>query len=102
MRAFAVIACLLLAPSAQAHDQWANGDPIPAWVKAECCGPADAHQLSPDDVSLQDDGWHFRQVDTVVPRGKELLSQDGAIWAFWNPALGRDAPIYCFFAPMEF
>jgi hypothetical protein len=31
---------------AYAHDQWANGDPVPAWVKRACCGPHDIHHLT--------------------------------------------------------
>ena len=100
----AAVAALALAaiPPAAAHDQWADGAPVPAWVKSACCGPSDAHMLAENEVSLQDDGWHIRGIDTVVPRDRVLPSQDGQIWGFWNPASGPNAPIYCFFAPMEF
>jgi hypothetical protein len=97
----ALTAALAAAPAA-AHDQWADGSPVPAWVKSACCGPSDAHMLAFDDVSLEDDGWHIRGINTIVPRDRVLPSQDGQIWGFWNPALGPDVTIYCFFAPMEF
>jgi hypothetical protein len=97
-----VLALGLMSSSAQAHTTWANGDPIPLWITSACCGFADAHMLTPDEVSLQDDGWHINGINTVIPRDKVLPSQDGQIWGFWNPALGPDVPIYCFFAPMEF
>jgi hypothetical protein len=32
-------ATLTLAAPASAHDYWADGKPIPNWVKASCCGP---------------------------------------------------------------
>ena len=35
----------LFASAAHAHDRWDNGEPVPAWVKTECCGPRDAHHL---------------------------------------------------------
>ena len=87
---------------AMAHDYWANGVPVPAWVKGACCGQADAHLLSTDAVSLQDDGWHIVGLNSVVPSDQVLPSQDGQIWGFWNEANGADASIYCFFAPMSF
>ena len=88
--------------SAQSHDYWQNGDAVPSWVKASCCGAADAHLLADDDLSLQDDGWHIKGLNTVIPTNHVLPSQDGRAWAFWNEASGPDASIYCFFYPMEF
>ena len=87
---------------ASAHDQWADGSAIPAWVKSSCCGPADAHLLSPSDVSLQDDGWHIKGLGTIVRSERVLPSQDGQIWGFWNDADGPNAMVWCFFAPMSF
>ena len=68
--------------------------------KDACCGQADAHLLSLDAVSLQDDGWHIQGMN-VVPPDHVLPSQDGQFWGFGEPN-GPDASIYCFFAPMEF
>lgn len=82
---------------AQAHDQWAQGEAIPAWVKSSCCGPADAHLLDPGQVHMLHDGVHIDGLGTVVPYERVLPSQDGQIWGFWNPKLGADATVYCFF-----
>ena len=99
-----ILAALILALAAagrpaQAHDYWANGVPVPAWVKDACCGQADSHLLSLDAVSLQDDGWHIQGMNTVVPPDHVLPSQDGQFWGFWIEANGPDASIYCFFCP---
>ena len=32
-----LVGLLLVTTSASAHDQWANGKPIPDWVKQTCC-----------------------------------------------------------------
>jgi hypothetical protein len=92
----------LMSSTAQGHDVWSNGEPVPAWIKSSCCGISEAHMLGPDEVWLADDGWHFRDIDAVIPRDQVLPSQDGQTWGFWNPALGRIAIPVCFFAPMEF
>lgn len=92
-------ACLALAMAAPArgHQQWANGEPVPAWVKSSCCGPDDAHLLRADRVHLRADGVHIDGINTVVPYERVLPSPDGRIWGFWNPAVGVDAPVYCLF-----
>ena len=94
MKWFAVI--LWISP-AFAHDYWANGQPVPAWVKSSCCGPEDAHLLREDQVHALSDGIHIDGLTTVVPYARVLPSQDGQIWGFWNENLGKQAPIYCFF-----
>jgi hypothetical protein len=65
-----------------------------------CCGEADAHQLDDGEVWQENDGWHFKALDAVIKDSLVLPSQDGHVWAFWNPAYGRAAPVYCFFVPM--
>jgi hypothetical protein len=45
----AISAWWFLSPT-YAHDYWADGKPVPNWVKTSCCGPADAHHLRPDQV----------------------------------------------------
>ena len=106
-----------------AHDEWADGKPIPDWVKASCCGPADAHHLKPEQVHrisadyYEVDGYHRR-----IPVGQALPSQDGDYWIFYRDAGDSCAPgfdqhnhpikscthdndqssVYCFFVPMNF
>ena len=49
-RSIIALAAGLALFSSAAHDRWDNGEPVPAWVKTECCGPKDAHHLRPDQV----------------------------------------------------
>lgn len=87
---------------AGAHDFWSNGEPVPLWVKAECCGPGDAHHLEAGAVHIRADGYHIDGIATVVPIAQALPSQDGSYWAFWNPLDWSGTPaIFCFFAPLN-
>ena len=52
-----IAALLLLSSPACAHDRWADGSPVPAWVKAACCGPEDVHHLRPEQVRLTPEGY---------------------------------------------
>jgi len=116
---------LLLIPClcspALAHDQWSNGDKVPAWVKASCCGAADAHHLRPEQVHDMGD-WY--EVDGYYANGGKishkiaLPSQDGEYWIFYadypggkscSPYAGcsptmkaSQSNVYCFFVPMAF
>ena len=83
MRLCLAAASLLGAAPAVAHDQWANGDPVAGWVKSACCGPADAHHLRPDQVTLNARGDYV--VDGYrepLPARIALPSQDGNYWIF--------------------
>lgn len=91
-----IVAGALSAP-AQAHDAWADGSAIPSWVKAQCCGPADAHLLRPDQIHEKSDGIHIDGIETVVPYARVLPSQDGQIWGFWPNNGDTNPPIYCLF-----
>lgn len=99
--ALAGLALAGCAAPAQAHDFWANGEPVPAWVKAQCCGPADAHRLNPAAVHIRADGYHIDGLDTVVPMARALPSMDGQYWGFWSVNLEPDPIIFCFFAPLN-
>jgi hypothetical protein len=77
-------ALILGAAPAAAHDQLANGKPVPGWIKSACCGTADAHHLRPDQVTLNNRGEY------VVEGYRESLasrfalpSQDGQYWTFY-------------------
>lgn len=103
-RLIATCAALALAYAqapAMAHDFWSNGDPVPPWVKAQCCGPQDVHHLKPSAVHIMADGYHIDGINTVVPVERALPSVDGGYWAFWNPSLEPNPIIYCFFAPQN-
>jgi hypothetical protein len=115
MRRLLFIAVLALASPALAHDQWSNGDKVPAWVKASCCGAADAHHLRPDQVHDYGD-WY--EVDGYTGNGGKiskrivLPSQDGDYWIFYadyptyQGMSGRQnasqSSVFCFFVPMAF
>ncbi len=81
-----------------AHEQWASGEAVPSWVKASCCGPADAHHYVDSQVRTLPDGWHIDGVPPVIPYGKELPSEDGDYWLFYKIDW-TGTHIYCFFVP---
>lgn len=88
---------------AHAHDAWANGDPIPAWVKASCCGPADAHHLRPDQVHDEGEFYRVDGYNRPIPRKEAQPSLDGDYWIFYkeNTLSGGQSGVYCFFLPMN-
>lgn len=92
-----VLIAMAISGRAHAHDQWADGSEIPAWIKSSCCGPADAHLLGPDDYWIDRDGFHIKGINAVTPLDKILPSMDGRVWAFYNPGPGPYAPVYCVF-----
>jgi hypothetical protein len=78
------------------HDFWANGDPVPGWIKSACCGQAEAHVLGSDEYSIDSRGFHVRGIAKAFPMNEILPSQDGKVWAFYNNA-GENAVIHCVF-----
>jgi hypothetical protein len=95
--AFAALAAATAPQASSAHDVWSNGQPVPSWIKAACCGVADAHLLGGNDFWLDSRGFHIKGLDTVIPFAMILPSLDGQIWAFWKDDLGPKAPVYCVF-----
>jgi hypothetical protein len=96
-----IIAGIFFATPAMGHDFWSNGDPVPGWVKAECCGPRDVHHLRSGAVHILQDGYHIDGLKTVIPIERALPSPDGSYWAFWNPVGEPEPVIFCFFAPLN-
>lgn len=90
--------------TAQAHDKWADGSTVPAWVKAECCGPEDVHHLDPSEVHQVQGGYSIDGYPDVVPYARALPSMDGDYWIFYkvtDTSSGPHfSPVYCFFVPM--
>jgi len=84
------------------HDQWADGSNVPPWVKAVCCGPRDVHRLFPWQVSEVVGGWKVDGLDNVVPRDRVFASEDGYVWAFFNPDVGPRAVVTCLFVRFGF
>jgi hypothetical protein len=98
-----IYAMSLLAPgSAHAHDSWSDGNPVPGWVKSACCGPEDVYHLMVSQVHAMTDGWHVDGYKQVLAYGRELPSQDGDYWIFYQDYPdGSQTPVYCFFAPSQ-
>jgi hypothetical protein len=100
----AAAAILLYCVPASAHDVWANGTPVPAWIKRACCGPADAHHLQPDQVHRVADAYYL--VDGYfrpIPISDALPSEDGEYWIFYKSnKSGSQTGVFCFFVPMNF
>ena len=95
---------LAIAGSAQAHQVWGNGVPVPEWVTRSCCGPADAHRLSPDQVHRVTDGYRIDGYPRVIYDAQVLPSEDGEFWAFYSTyqdanGIEQFSSVYCFFAP---
>lgn len=97
-RAAAVALLLLAVVPARAHDKWANGDPVPEWVKSSCCSQAHAHHLDESVIHDQSDGIHVDGYSYVIPYEKVLPSPDGSAWLFYSvqPDGTQNQP-YCFF-----
>ena len=91
-----------LASEAEAHERWADGGPVPAWVKQQCCGPADAHHLQPAQVHVTPAGYRVDGYRDVIPEDRLLPSPDGDWWVFYaTMPNGRQDPVYCFFGPPQ-
>lgn len=83
----------------QAHELWKNGDPIPAWVKTQCCGPADAHNLPDTDVTVTAQGYLVAGRRTPIPFSQAQPSPDQTFWIFY-PGDDPNGTVWCFFAPI--
>lgn len=96
-----VLALAALSAPARAHDVWADGSAVPAWIKDACCGPEDVHRLGPDQVHRVDGGYRIDGYPYVIPESRLLPSQDGNWWAFYRGSDGGElSSVYCFFGPM--
>lgn len=92
--------CLLTTPAA-AHQSWSNGEEVPEWVKAQCCGKSDAHHLNPSAVHITPEGVRIDGLNVLIPISRVLPSMDGQPWAFWNPNAEPSPLIYCIFLPLN-
>lgn len=91
--------CGHLATPATGHTVWADGTPVPEWVRNACCGPSDIHHLSPDQVRLTSEGYRVQGIQTLVPFAKTLPSEDGEYWIFYRDFPDGTQFVFCFFAP---
>ena len=79
----AALAVIVAAPAA-AHDEWADGRPVPPAVRSGCCGKGDAHWLKPDQVHPVKGGYMFDGWPDLIPYDRVEPSPDGEIWGFWS------------------
>jgi hypothetical protein len=94
-----MIAFAMFGGRARAHDLWRNGQPVPEWVKAACCGASDAHNLPDEAVKSVPGGYVFEGWDEVIPYARTQPSPDGTYWIFYNRSEGAHA-LYCVFVPV--
>jgi hypothetical protein len=101
----------LATTSASAHDQWANGNPIPDWVKQACCGESyqtiderRVHRVMGPDAVTQEWGLLGYRVDgffNFVPVQHRFDSEDGLTWVFYGTPyadeLDMRPAVYCLF-----
>lgn len=99
MKSALAIAVLLLATPAGAHTRWADGTPVPEWVRDACCGPSDVHHLTPGQVRITPAGYRIEGIRDLVPFAKTLDSQDGDYWIFFRDFPDGTQYVFCFFAP---
>ena len=97
--ALALAAVLTVPTSTQAHTAWADGTPVPEWVRNACCGPSDVHHLSPEQVHAGPSGYRIDGIQTLVPFAKTLESEDGDYWIFYRDYEDGTQYVFCFFAP---
>lgn len=97
---------ILSCSSAFAHKFWANGEPVPAWIRKACCGEHDVHHLRPEQVHRVDGGYLVDGHDGVIPLSQTDPSQDGDYWLFgttdWTDNVPKIGDVRCFFIPLSY
>ena len=100
---FLVAGFLVLSSQAEsilAHETWANGTPVPPWVKSWCCSVADAHKLSLGQIRRVDGGWSVEGFAHIVPDDRVSPSPDESVWIFYQThPNGVQSEVFCFFIP---
>jgi hypothetical protein len=95
---FLALTALVLASPAAAHDTWSSGDPVPDWVKRDCCSQAHAHHVDEAAIHALPDGYHIDGYRHVIPYSKVLPSPDGTTWLFFETRQdGSQSGPFCFF-----
>ena len=83
-----------------AHERWADGSEIPAWVSQYCCGVADAHRHTLRQIYKVEGGWRVEGYAHTIPDERVLPSQDGDVWLFYKAYPdGYQSTPFCFFIP---
>jgi hypothetical protein len=93
---FVLIACLLIAPPAFAHDSWISKGGFRGPKNGEwCCGVNDCFIVSATSVKVSTTGYVLLQTKETVPYEETIPSADGQYWRCQRP----DGSRRCFFAP---
>jgi len=103
LRPVIALAACLIAGAASAHNVGCDGRPVPAHIKAACCGVADAHRVDANNVSRDGSGNWIVANDGrtfTIPDERVEPSPDGCIWLFYSPSSPLPA-VYCFLMPMD-
>lgn len=105
MRLAVAASALLSAAPAFAHTLDCKGQPVDGPTRTWCCGEADYHRLTWDQVS--EEGADYVVVDNNhtfrVPRSKTQPTPDGCPAIFYSEASAYKPPtVYCFFFDPSF
>lgn len=107
----------MMVESASAHDKDCDGGVVSEKIKSDCCGEADEHQLSPEQIGRGPNGEYIVSVEGytfVIPADKALPSNDTCSHVFfpnmWTVTKGGDKirdptitpKVRCFFTPLGF
>jgi hypothetical protein len=100
---------------ASAHDKGCDGNPVPVEIKMDCCGQADEHQLTPEQIRRGPNNEYivsFEDYTFVIPEDKALPSNDHCshiffenVWAIAGGNVMRfpgTPGVYCFLTPLDF
>jgi hypothetical protein len=92
-----VASILAMVIPARSHDVWTDGSPVPDWIKSSCCGKADAHHLTPEQVHDMGDYYRIDGMTNDIPKSFRgtpnsaiLPSQDGDYWVFYKDTAEHD------------
>ena len=102
--------------SASAHDKDCDGGVVSEKIKSDCCGEADEHQLSPEQIGRGPNDEYIVSVEGytfVIPADKALPSSDTCSHIFfpnmWIVTRSGDKvrdprmpKVRCFFTPLGF
>ena len=98
MKTLPLLAFIVIATPAAAHDRWWNGKEVDPATKRYCCGDNDVTHLTREDVKVVPGGYRLADTGEVVGQSRAQPSPDGEYWVFrW----GSPKQTQCFFAPIQ-
>jgi hypothetical protein len=85
--------------SANAHDVWADGSPVPFEIKRMCCGEAEMHRFAPDQVHEIGAGGFRIDGFGIIWRQPEISPANDGYWYVFAGGLNAPYAVHCFFRP---